>query len=77
MKGRFGPLLPKDFVAINGIVIFIYVGWRRYTHCLATFDGLVGPDTKPIAVAFPLHLHLQLGIVAISVSSTPVPGFVG
>jgi hypothetical protein len=64
--GSIGPLPPKDFVAINGIVIVIYVGRRRYTHCLAAFDGLVGHDTKPIAVAFPLHLHLQRGIVPIS-----------
>ncbi len=50
--------IPGVVVAINGIVIVIYFGRHRYTHCLLAFDGLDGPNTKPIAVTFSLHLHL-------------------
>ncbi len=50
--------VPGVVVAINGIVIVIYFGRHRYTHCLPTSDGLDGPDTRPITVMFSLHLHL-------------------
>jgi hypothetical protein len=67
--------VPYIVVAINGVVIIIYIGRCRYTHCLAAFDSLVGPDSKPIAVAFALDLHLQRGIVAISCVLNTCPWF--
>jgi hypothetical protein len=59
--------VPGVVVAINGVVIVMYVGRPQSTQCLpllmalmvltvlAAFDSLDGPDTKHIAVAFSLY----------------------
>ncbi len=73
--GRIGPLPPKDFVAINGVVIVIYVSWRRYTHCLLLLVAML-VLTPHLLQWRSLSIFISnVALLPYPVSSTPVPGF--
>ncbi len=74
--GRIGPLPPKDFVAINGIVIVIYVGRCRYTHCLLLLMALL--VLTPNLLWWHSHFIFisNVALLPYPVSSTPLPSFV-